>query len=805
MSATLPQFSPLLAAASSNAALFTFLIYTLAVFGLAALSNQLMKNKNFLSEYFLGSRSLGVWAFALTFAATSSSGGSFTGFPSKIYTHGWILGLWIGSYIVVPICAMGLLGKRINHVARISGAITVPDVLRDRFHSARFGLLAVSLIVFFMSFNLIAQFKAGSEILNTLLSGVGPFDDTVGWVDGLKSNIGFLQNVDPAYLLCLVTFSVAVILYTTYGGFHAVVWTDVMQGIVMVIGVIIMLPLAINAVGSLPEATEQLARMTPPRIGLAQVSVEVPATESLTLNGPWFTLPGEDDERPRLFRINKTLVIPAGKTTVDHVRYVEVTTPEEIDNQLKRLADEDQTDIAAFKVKLQEFMQSQLEWIKENPDSALGGKGEEVRGNIRLLEQQSAALLGTGSFQPLDIKITLSKRYPDPYGEGRAGMYVSGPGPPKPPSLPADPGTIIVNVDQPDAEIRVFNSANVRQVTRSTDDGPAVIALNNGDYRLDVVKADFSVFSKDITITKDDTATLDVNLVASPDAEYGPMSDGEEESLLSLGFLPLSIAISFFFMWAISGAGQPSSMVRLMAFNNSTTLRRSIFTVAIYYSLIYFPLVIIFCCARVILPGMDLESDRIMPQMAVTLTQQIGQGWLAGLLVAAPFAAVMSTVDSFLLMISSALVRDIYQRNINPEAKEQTIKRLTFLFTFMVGAGATLGAVNPPQFLQDIIVYTGSGLAACFLAPTVYALYWPRSNSQGCIGGMLCGFSAHLAMYIAGYFANGSFFKPYQLFDFNPIIVGLLVSFVGGYIITRLTPPPPEELVRKYFYRVKPS
>ena len=50
----------------------------------------------------------------------------------------------------------------------------------------------------------------------------------------------------------------------------------------------------------------------------------------------------------------------------------------------------------------------------------------------------------------------------------------------------------------------------------------------------------------------------------------------------SLGFLPFGIAISFFFMWAISGAGQPSSMVRLMAFNSSQTLRRSIFTVAMY-------------------------------------------------------------------------------------------------------------------------------------------------------------------------------------------------------------------------------
>ena len=154
-----PSFniSLLAEAGGVSPALFTFLGYTVAVFALAVIANCLRKEGNFLSEYFLGNRGLGVWAFALTFAATSASGGSFTGFPSKIYSHGWIMGLWIGSYIIFPICTMGFIGKRLNQVARRSGAITVPDVIRDRFRSASFGLLAVALIVFFMSFNLTAQ------------------------------------------------------------------------------------------------------------------------------------------------------------------------------------------------------------------------------------------------------------------------------------------------------------------------------------------------------------------------------------------------------------------------------------------------------------------------------------------------------------------------------------------------------------------------------------------------------------------------------------------------------------------------
>lgn len=662
---------PLLLAAGSNAALVTFLIYTLAVFGIAGLSNQLLKSKSFMSEYFLGSRGLGVWAFALTFAATSSSGGSFTGFPAKIYTHGWILALWIGSYMVVPICTMGLLGKRLNQVARTSGSITIPDVLRDRFNSQRFGLLAVILIVFFMSFNLVAQFKAGSLILSKLLSDVEIFHDAArALFGGLTAQGAMLEGVGQDYLLCLLTFGVAVIVYTTYGGFHAVVWTDVMQGVVMVIGVLIMMPLAINMVskeapegqGGLEYATQEMAKMTPPMFGEATLLLDEPAPEEMSLRAEtWFALPHEDRTQPnQILRLTKAVTIPKGKDSVEKVKVLQLTTPRDLEVALIRLKEDSGEDLV--------------------PGIALSRNGDSLAATLQ---------------------VTLIEEYA--YGADKPGSFVTGPGPSK----------------------------------------------------------------------------TDIN-----------------------GFLPLSIAISFFFMWAISGAGQPSNMVRLMAFKDSSTLKRAIFTVAIYYTCIYLPLVFIFCCGRVLVPGMEAEPDRIMPEMAVFLTNSIGAGWLGGLLIAAPFAAVMSTVDSFLLMISSAVVRDIYQRNINPNASESRIKKMSYLCTLLVGSAAMVAAINPPDFLQDIIVYVGSGLAACFLAPVVFLLYWPRANESGCIIGMLAGFGAHFSMYLAGMFQeNGSFFRPYRLFDFDPIIVGLSVSFLVTYLATRATKPPSEELVRKYFYR----
>jgi sodium/pantothenate symporter len=85
----------------------------------------------FVKGYFLGNRGLGAWALALT--ATVQSGGSFMGFPSYVYTYGWIVALWIASYMVVPITGFAVLGKRFSQLSRRTGAITIPDLFDARY------------------------------------------------------------------------------------------------------------------------------------------------------------------------------------------------------------------------------------------------------------------------------------------------------------------------------------------------------------------------------------------------------------------------------------------------------------------------------------------------------------------------------------------------------------------------------------------------------------------------------------------------------------------------------------------------
>ena len=635
-------------AGTSNAGLITFMIYTGVVYTLALLSTRVLKKKSFLSEYFLGSRGLGVWAFALTFAVTNTSGGTFMGFPSLIYTHGWVLSLWIAGYMITPILAMGLLAKRLNQLARKTESITIPDVLRNRFESVWFGLLAMLLIIFFMSFSLVAQFKAGALMLTTLLNNVPLFQTSRQLLSGIIEGLPLVGTVEPGYLLCLMLFALLVVSYTSYGGFRAVAWTNVFQGFVMGIGVLIMLPMAIYQVGGLGHATDELAKMTPPLMRTVHLQTTEPLEQDFIIPfGTWLEQAAEKDEPRRVFRTSKQVVIRTDMTQATffeddkeqaEIPVLEITTPDELDR----------------------------------------------------IQVPSLTV-------PVGITVVDSKDYK--YGAERPGVYVTGPGP-----------------------------------SRSDD----------------------------------------------------------------AGFCPLGLAVSFFFLWTFCAAAVPSNMVQLMSFKNSLTLKRAIFTMAIYYTMIYFPLVVIFCCARVLLPGMEIESDRIMPAIAQHLSNAAGWPWLGGILVAAPFAAVMSTVNSFLLLISSALVNDLYKRNINPHASETKTRIMTYAGTATVGIAILLCALNPPRHLQDLIIYMGSGLGSCFLAPVALAVYWPRLNTAGAIAGMLGGFLTHLSLYVAGFFVYGGF-RAVRIGNFDPLLPALACSFIVAITVAFLTPPPPQRIVRKFF------
>jgi SSS family solute:Na+ symporter/sodium/pantothenate symporter len=263
-------------------------------------------------------------------------------------------------------------------------------------------------------------------------------------------------------------------------------------------------------------------------------------------------------------------------------------------------------------------------------------------------------------------------------------------------------------------------------------------------------------------------------------------------------------------MWAISGMGQPSTLVRLMAFRDSRTLRYSIIWQSIYNALIYVPLIFIFIAARSLLPELVGHSDRVMPRLVVSLTNP----YLAGLILAAPYGAVMSTVSGFLLLVSSALVRDIYQRYLRPAASDRELARASYMATVLVGVVAAAVALNAPQYLQLIIVFASGGMASAFLAPAVLGAFWRRATEAGAISAMFVGTATVLGLYAFGVYGPKAInpnigapdaFRPFYLLGLDPCVWGLSLSFLTGIVVSLATRPPAAGRVAALFDQIEPA
>jgi SSS family solute:Na+ symporter/sodium/pantothenate symporter len=290
--------------------------------------------------------------------------------------------------------------------------------------------------------------------------------------------------------------------------------------------------------------------------------------------------------------------------------------------------------------------------------------------------------------------------------------------------------------------------------------------------------------------------TLDAVAATGPEFAFGPgylKKDGPP-------FLMLGAAISLFFVWPIGGIGSPASMVRVMACKDNDSMRRSIVLLSFYNLLIYIPLIVICICGRALLPSVAHE-DEIIPRLAIWSTSGWSGGSLiSGLILSAPFGAVMATVSTYLVVIASGVVRDIYQRFVRPAAGDAEIRRVSHAVMIAFGLIGVAANINPVEFLQKLIVFSTTSTASTFVAPALMLAFWRRATAAGAMAGMLAGATTILALFLCGrLLENKNLFDPYQLFSLDPIIWGLLASAVAGVCVSLFTAPPPAELVSRLF------
>jgi SSS family solute:Na+ symporter/sodium/pantothenate symporter len=282
---------------------------------------------------------------------------------------------------------------------------------------------------------------------------------------------------------------------------------------------------------------------------------------------------------------------------------------------------------------------------------------------------------------------------------------------------------------------------------------------------------------------------------------YDHRGDQDTGETTDIPWLPLGGAISFFVLWPFSGLSSPASIVRVMAVKDTDTLRKSIPVLCLYNMCIYLPIIMVAICARAVVPPLTV-SDEAIPRMTFHVTSGIpGGSLLAGLILAAPFGAIMATVSSYLVVIASGVVRDIYQRYLRPHATQNEIRNLAYVAMIVVGIVAILANIRPVDHLQKLVIFSTTNTGCAFLMPLLMLAYWRRANGTGALAAMSAGVLTVVALYGAGIIHDGDWTKlnPIRPLSFDPMIWGNLVAIAVGLVVTLLTPSPEEKLAARFF------
>ncbi len=177
------------------------------------------KNNKSHQDYFLAGRKLNPWVVAFSERASGESAWLLLGLPGLAYASGLI-----GSWDAIG-CVSGIffywffIAKKLRIESQKTDSITLPDFFAEKFGQNKnpIRVIALLIIVFFFTFYLASQFNAAGKVLNVTFG--------IDWEWGV------------------VLGAVVIIFYTMMGGFFAVAWTDLVQGIIM-IGALVILPLA---------------------------------------------------------------------------------------------------------------------------------------------------------------------------------------------------------------------------------------------------------------------------------------------------------------------------------------------------------------------------------------------------------------------------------------------------------------------------------------------------------------------------------------------------------------------------------
>jgi len=244
--------------------------------------------------------------------------------------------------------------------------------------------------------------------------------------------------------------------------------------------------------------------------------------------------------------------------------------------------------------------------------------------------------------------------------------------------------------------------------------------------------------------------------------------------------VPGVISAASFLAVGLAFLGAPQLLVRWISARDRRQIVHGGFIATACIVVFDFGAVFTGIAGRALFPGLA-DQETILPAMAAGLLPDV----FLGVYLVIVLAASMSTVDSLLILASSAVVRDVVQNIFDPRLTERGIARAGQLVTVVIGLAAVSFALVQVRLIFWFVLFAWSGLACAFTPVVLLSLFWRRTTRAGAIAGMVSGFLTAVLWVVALKALT------WQLYEMIP---GFAVATLVTVVVSLMTDPPADAL-----------
>lgn len=191
----------------------------------------------------------------------------------------------------------------------------------------------------------------------------------------------------------------------------------------------------------------------------------------------------------------------------------------------------------------------------------------------------------------------------------------------------------------------------------------------------------------------------------------------------------------------IGSPGNPHILVRYMALKNPKDMRQAALLASFWNVTMGWGAVMIGLVGRVYFPNISMLPSGNREAIFMTLGGQLLNPFFLGVMLSAVLAAIMSSVDSQLLVASSAVIRDIYDKILSKgkELSQEQMVLYSRVTTAIIMLLAVLLAFQATDFVFWMVLFAWGGLGACFGSALLLSFYWKGLTKYGTFWGMIAG------------------------------------------------------------------